>query len=143
MPHPDGFLSYALPISPNWNASIERLVAPSPVASRPPLSHYFSPRLRVTLTHFTLSSYERAIRLPTSIPISGLARLGEKQDSADLRGELLRPFTRSYLLPLIGRFFLLALLFLLEICLCSLWSPPFPLHAPAPIPSLSLTLTLS
>ena len=36
------------------------------------------PPLRVTLTHFTLFSYERAIRLPTSFPISGLARLGVK-----------------------------------------------------------------
>ena len=36
------------------------------------------PPLRVTLTHFTLSSYERAFRLPTSFPISGLARLGVK-----------------------------------------------------------------
>ena len=34
------------------------------------------PPLRVTLTHFTLLSYERALRLPTSFPISGLARLG-------------------------------------------------------------------
>ena len=34
--------------------------------------------LRVTLTHFTLSSYQRALRLPTSFPISGLARLGVK-----------------------------------------------------------------
>ena len=32
--------------------------------------------LRVTITHFTLFSYERALRLPTSFPISGLARLG-------------------------------------------------------------------
>ena len=36
------------------------------------------PPLRVTLTHFTLFSYERALRLPTSLPISGLARLGVK-----------------------------------------------------------------
>ena len=36
------------------------------------------PPLRVTLTHFTLFSYERALRLPTSFPISGLARLGVK-----------------------------------------------------------------
>ena len=36
------------------------------------------PPLRVTLTHFTLLSYERALRLPTSFPISGLARLGVK-----------------------------------------------------------------
>ena len=34
--------------------------------------------LPVTLTHFTLSSCERALRLPTSFPISGLARLGVK-----------------------------------------------------------------
>ena len=34
--------------------------------------------LRVTLTHFTLSSYERALRLPTSFLISGLARHGMK-----------------------------------------------------------------
>ena len=34
--------------------------------------------LRVTLTHFTFLSYERALRLPTSFPISGLARLGVK-----------------------------------------------------------------
>ena len=34
--------------------------------------------LRVTQTHFTLFSYERALRLPTSFPISGLARLGVK-----------------------------------------------------------------
>ena len=36
------------------------------------------PPLRVTLTHFTLLSYEWALRLPTSFPISGLARLGVK-----------------------------------------------------------------
>ena len=34
--------------------------------------------LQVTLTHFTLLFYERALRLPTSFPISGLARLGVK-----------------------------------------------------------------
>ena len=42
------------------------------------LSEAFLPPLRVTLTHFTLFSYERALRLPTSFPISGLARLGVK-----------------------------------------------------------------
>ena len=36
------------------------------------------PPLRVTLTHFTFLSYERALRLPTSFPISSLARLGVK-----------------------------------------------------------------
>ena len=34
--------------------------------------------LRVTLTNFTLSSYERALRLPTFFRISGLARHGVK-----------------------------------------------------------------
>ena len=34
--------------------------------------------LRVTLTYFTLFSYERALRLPTSFLISGLARHGVK-----------------------------------------------------------------
>ena len=46
------------------------------------LFHFFSEAflspLRVTLIHFTLSSYERALRLPTSFPVSGLARLGVK-----------------------------------------------------------------
>ena len=42
------------------------------------LSEASLPPLRVTLTHFTLSSYERALRLPTSFPISGLARLKVK-----------------------------------------------------------------
>ena len=36
------------------------------------------PPLRVTLTHFTIFSYERALRFPTSFPISGLARLRVK-----------------------------------------------------------------
>ena len=62
----------------------------------------------------------------------------------------MRPLTRScFLLLVLGRLLLLALPFLLGICLRSPWSPPFPLHAPAPI-SLSLakvrlspTLTLS
>ena len=36
------------------------------------------PPLRVTLAHFTLLSYERALRLPIFFPISGLARLGVK-----------------------------------------------------------------
>ena len=42
------------------------------------LSEASLPPLRVTLTHFTLLSYERALHLPTSFPISGLARLGVK-----------------------------------------------------------------
>ena len=42
------------------------------------LSETSLPLLRVTLTHFTLLSYERALRLPTSFPISRLARLEVK-----------------------------------------------------------------
>ena len=38
----------------------------------------FLPLLRVSLTHFTLSSYEWALRLPTFFSISGLARFGVK-----------------------------------------------------------------
>ena len=42
------------------------------------LSEASLPPLQVTLTHFTLLSYERALDLSTSFPISGLARLGVK-----------------------------------------------------------------
>ena len=42
------------------------------------LSEASLPPLRVTLTHFTLFSYELALCLPTSFPISGLARRGVK-----------------------------------------------------------------
>ena len=42
------------------------------------LSEASLPPLRVTLTHFALSSYERALRLQTSFSNSGLARLGVK-----------------------------------------------------------------
>ena len=50
----------------------------------------------------------------------------------------MRPLTRLCFLLLLGRFFFLALPFLLGICLRLLWSPPFPLHALALIlPSLA------
>ena len=62
----------------------------------------------------------------------------------------MRPLTCScFLLLVLGRLFLLALPFLLGICLRSPWSPPFPLHALALIllslakVLLSPTLTLS
>ena len=42
------------------------------------LSKASLPPLQVTLTHFTLLSYEQALCLPTSFLISGLARLGVK-----------------------------------------------------------------
>ena len=92
MLHPDGFLSYA---SPGWFpflsvtnfTKLERLyrsatraitgcLSSSPILLL--LSEASLPPLRVTLTHFTLSSYERALRLPTSFPILGTARLGVK-----------------------------------------------------------------
>ena len=79
-----------------------------------------------------------------------VASIASKQHSADRTGELLHPLTRScFLLLLLGRLFLLALPFLLGICLCSLWSPPLPLYALALIllylakVRLSPTLTLS
>ena len=53
------------------------------------LSEAFLPPLRVTLTHVTLLSYERALRLPTSFPISGLARL-------EVKPRLCRSFWRSF-----------------------------------------------
>ena len=53
------------------------------------LSEASLPPLRVTLTYFTLSFYERALCLPTSFPISGLARLGVKP-------RLCRSFWRAF-----------------------------------------------
>ena len=54
--HPDGFLFVELPTLPNWKAFTKRLVSPSLVASEASLLP-----LRVTLTHFAPSSYERAL----------------------------------------------------------------------------------
>ena len=42
MLHLDGFRFSSLPKLPSWNVFIERLVAPSPAASRPLLSHFCS-----------------------------------------------------------------------------------------------------
>ena len=100
----------------------------------PLLSEASLPPLRVTLTHFTLLSYKRALRLPTSFPISGFARLGVKPR---LCRSSWRAFASTHLLMLlllVGRPFLHALPFLLGICLRSQWSLPFPLHALALIP---------
>ena len=102
------------------------------------LSEASLPPLRVTLTHFTLLSYERALRLPASFPILGLVKL-------EVKPRLCRSSWRAFasthplifLLLLPGRLFLRALPFLLGICPRSSWSPPFPLHALALIPSLS------
>ena len=61
----------------------------------------------VALTHFALLSYERALRPPTSFPISGLARLCRSS---------WRAFASSHppVLLLLGRLFLLASLSFLE-----------------------------
>ena len=107
------------------------------------------PPLRVTLTHFTLFSYERALRLPTSFPISGLARLGVKSRLCRSSWRALASTHPLMLLLVLGRLFLLALPVLLGICPRSRWSPPFLLHALALIPltlakvRLSPILTLS
>ena len=151
--HQDGFLFLALSISLNWNASTERLVAPSPDASRPPLSQfsslrflylpYESPRL-ISLYHHMSGLFVSQLRFPFQV----WPDLELNQDSADHPGELLHPLTRSYFFLQLGRLFLLAFPFLLETCLRSPWSPLFLLHAPALISlslakvRLSLTLTL-
>ena len=84
------------------------------------------PLLGVILINFTLPSYEWALCLPTSFPISGLARLGVKP-------RLCRFFWRAFastphscfLLLLLGRLSLLALPLLLGTCPRFLWSTPF------------------
>ena len=108
------------------------------------------PPLRVTLTHFTLFSDERALRLPTSFPISGLARLGVKPRLCRLSWRAFAS-THPFMLPsTCSREALVACPpVLFGICLPSPWSPPIPLHALAVIPltlakvRLSPTLTLS
>ena len=109
----------------------------------------FSP-LRVILTRVTLSCYERALHLPNSFPISGLARLGVKPR---LYRSSWRAFASTHPLMLPPTSLREALLaippVLFGICLRSPWSPPFPLHALALILLslakvwLSPTLTLS
>ena len=76
----------------------------------PILSEASLPSLQFTRTHFALSSNERALRLPTSFPISLLARPGSETKTLKIFLELLRPLTRlrSLLLLLVG-FSLLAL----------------------------------
>ena len=82
---PKRYQSYQIGMpTPSDQSRHHRLPLVLPYPSRPPLSRPLLlteaslPPLRVTLTHFTLFSYERALRLPTSFPISGLARLGMK-----------------------------------------------------------------
>ena len=56
--------------------AITGCLSSSPIALL--LSEASSLSPRVTLTHFIILSYERALRLSTSFPISGLSRLGVK-----------------------------------------------------------------
>ena len=83
------------------------------------------PPLRVTRTHSNRSSYERALRLPTSFPISGLARLRVKPRLCRSSWRALAS-THPLMLPsTCSREALLA-------CFSfppSPWSLPFPLHA--------------
>ena len=91
------------------------------------LSEASLPPLRVTLTHFTLLSYERALRFPTSFPISGLARLGVKPR---LCRSSRRAFASTHPLMLPSTSYKKALL---------AW-PPFPLWN---VPSFTVESTLS
>ena len=94
--------------------------------------------LRVILTHFAMSSYERALRLPTSFHISGLPRLGVK--SKFFRSSW-RAFASTHPLVLLStslwRLSLLALLHFFGTFHLSLWSLLFPPHPPALIPYIS------
>ena len=76
---------------------------PSPAASRSPLFHFFFLRClylpyESPLIHFTLSSYERTLRLPTSFPISVLARHGVKSRLRNLSWRALTS-THPLILP--------------------------------------------
>ena len=119
------------------------------------LSHFFSPRLLYLpyespwlISLFYLISGPFVSQPPFLFQV--WPDLEWNQDFADRSAERLHPLTRScFLVLLLGRLFLLALHFLLGICLRSRWSPLFPLHASAPIPLsfakvwLSPTLTFS
>ena len=59
------------------------------------------PPLRVTPTHFVLSSFERAFRLATSFPISGLARHGVKSNLCSSSWRVFA-FTHPLMLPSIS-----------------------------------------
>ena len=145
MLHPDGFLSQTLPFPPNWNASTKRSVAPSPAASRPSLSHFFSPRLLYLpyespwlISLFHLMSGPFVSQPPFLFQV--WPDLEWNQDSADRPVELLRPLTRScFHLLVLGRLSLLALpwnlpSFTVESTLslsCSRSDPPHSRQGPA------------
>ena len=95
------------------------------------LSEASLPPLRVTLTHFTVLFYEWALRLPTSYPISGLARLGVKPS---LCRSCWRAFASTQPIMLLSICSREALVACPPWSVPSRWSPPFPLHALALIP---------
>ena len=152
--HPDGFLSWALPISPDWGASAGRLVVPFPAASRLPLSHFFSLGLLCLacgspwlISLFYLMDGLFVSRPPFLFQIWPDLEWG--RGSAYLPGELLHPLARSYLLPLLLEgLSLLALPFLLGVCLpslgsalsssCSRFGPPLS-RLGAALPALALS----
>ena len=82
-------------MSPNWNAFTNRPVASSLAASHSPLC-YFSLRLLYhpyeSLRLILLCHLMNRLCLPTSFPISGLARLGVKQ-------RLCRSYWRAFASP--------------------------------------------
>ena len=90
------------------------------------LSEASLPPLRVTLTHFARLFYKRALCLPNSFPIPGLARLGVKPSTFQI---LLRAFGSIHLLIHSSREVLFACPSLLKTCLPLLRSPPFSPHA--------------
>ena len=115
---------------PSWNTFIKWLVAPSTSATRPlPISLLFSETslslLCVTWTHFTPSSYERALN--HSIFLSYLATLGVKPRFFTSSWRVLRPITCLFFL-LLEKFSLLALPLLLRTHLPFVQSQLFPLH---------------
>ena len=81
------------------------------------------PRLRVTPTHFSRFSCERAICLPTFFPILGLARLGIKQRASRTSWKAFASiYQRCFHLLLPARFSLLALPLLPKTRFSSVWS---------------------
>ena len=111
----------------------ERPVVQLPVVSRPPLYHFFS--LRYLFLPYVSLSHELALCLPTYFTISGLVKLGKKQDFPDPFPELLLPLTRSCLLILFfGRFSLFAFpppFFTVESIFSSRYSRSDPLFSPS------------
>ena len=116
----------------NWNASIERLVAPSPAASRPPLSQFSS--LRLLYLAYELTRLIPLCRLMSGLvvyqphfPFQVWPDFERNRDSADLPGELLCPLTQLRLSCTSGRKVL----------------PACPPCSPWNLPSFTVEFTLS